>query len=69
MIDFARKPARQQAVPLNRIEVLIRRLCYLLAQKGEASKTTAVRSASGFCIKVNVSGKTLVSLTLQKIAR
>lgn len=35
MIDFARKPARQQAVPLNRIEVLIRRLCYLLAQKGE----------------------------------
>ncbi|ESC69339.1 hypothetical protein SEEN4881_03977 [Salmonella enterica subsp. enterica serovar Newport str. WA_14881] len=33
MIDFARKPARQQAVPLNRIEVLIRRLCYLLAQK------------------------------------
>ncbi|EBZ4738896.1 hypothetical protein EBJ99_20840, partial [Salmonella enterica subsp. enterica serovar Javiana] len=35
MIDFARKPARQQAVPLNRIEVLIRRLCYLLAQKGD----------------------------------
>lgn len=35
----------------------------------QASKTTAVRSASGFCIKVNVSGKTLVSLTLQKIAR
>ncbi|WP_141136385.1 hypothetical protein, partial [Salmonella enterica] len=28
-------PARQQAVPLNRIEVLIRRLCYLLAQKGD----------------------------------
>ncbi|HFS0228769.1 TPA: hypothetical protein ACHYT4_004921, partial [Salmonella enterica] len=23
------------AVPLNRIEVLIRRLCYLLAQKGD----------------------------------
>ncbi len=35
MIDFARRPARQQAVPLNRIEVLIRRLCYLLAQKGD----------------------------------
>ncbi|WP_411905169.1 hypothetical protein, partial [Salmonella enterica] len=35
MIDFARRPARQQAVPLKRIEVLIRRLCYLLAQKGD----------------------------------
>lgn len=35
MIDFARKPARQQAVLLNRTEVLIRRLCYLLAQKGD----------------------------------
>lgn len=31
MIDFARKPARQQAVLLNRID----RLCYLLAQKGD----------------------------------
>lgn len=35
MIDFARKPARQQAVRLNYVEVLIRRLCYLLAQKGD----------------------------------
>ncbi|WP_241893574.1 hypothetical protein, partial [Salmonella enterica] len=25
----------RSAVPLNRIEVLIRRLCYLLAQKGD----------------------------------
>lgn len=40
MIDFARKPARQQAVPLNRIEVLIRRLCYLLAQKGDPDAKT-----------------------------
>lgn len=32
----------------------------------QASKTMAVRSASGFYIKVNVSGKTSVSLTLQK---
>lgn len=35
MIDFARKPARQQAVKLNYLEVLLRRLCYLLAQKGD----------------------------------
>lgn len=34
MIDFARKPGRQQAVKLNFFEVIIRRLCYLLAQKG-----------------------------------
>lgn len=34
MIDFAREPARQQAVKLNYFEVLLRRLCYLLAQKG-----------------------------------
>jgi hypothetical protein len=35
MIDFARKPARQQAVHLNLFEVLLRRLCYVLAQKGD----------------------------------
>lgn len=35
MIDFAREPARQQAVKLNFIEVWIRRLCYFLAQKGD----------------------------------
>lgn len=34
MIDFARKPARQQAVRLNWITVRIRQVCYLLAQKG-----------------------------------
>lgn len=34
MIDFARKPRRQQAVKLNLFEVILRRLCYLLAQKG-----------------------------------
>lgn len=34
MIDFARKPGRQQAVKLNIFEVILRRLCYLLAQKG-----------------------------------
>lgn len=33
MIDFARKPARQQAVLLNRIEVIIRLICYTLAQE------------------------------------
>ncbi len=35
MIDFARKPARCQAVQLNIVEVLLRRLCYTLAQKGD----------------------------------
>ncbi|ASO79724.1 hypothetical protein AKN40_2930 [Escherichia coli] len=34
MIDFARRPTRQQAVKLNWAEVFVRRLCYLLAQKG-----------------------------------
>ncbi len=34
VIDFARKPARQQAVKLKLFEVILRRLCYLLAQKG-----------------------------------
>lgn len=33
MRDFARKPGRQQAVKLNWVEVIIRRFCYLLAQK------------------------------------
>lgn len=35
MIDFAREPAQQQAVKLNWIEVILRRFCYLLAQKGD----------------------------------
>lgn len=34
MIDYARKPGRQQAVKLNLFEVILRRLCYLLAQNG-----------------------------------
>lgn len=34
MIDYARKPGRQQAVKLNFFEVILRRFCYLLAQKG-----------------------------------
>lgn len=34
MIDFERQPAQQQAVRLNWFEVAIRRICYLLAQKG-----------------------------------
>ncbi|HCU0795780.1 hypothetical protein [Citrobacter braakii] len=46
MIDFARKPVRCQAVHLNRIEVIIRLICYILAQKGDpsADQQTAVRS-------------------------
>lgn len=52
MIDFARKPARQQAVPLNRIEVLIRRLCYLLAQKGDR-----MLKQCGYCRKSIDEGK------------
>lgn len=34
MIDYARKPVRQQAVKLSSFGAFIRRLCYLLAQKG-----------------------------------
>ncbi|WP_268747268.1 hypothetical protein [Enterobacter sp. UCD-UG_FMILLET] len=34
MIDFARKKAGCQTVRLNLFEVLVRKLCYLLAQKG-----------------------------------
>ncbi|MHA0994596.1 hypothetical protein [Enterobacter ludwigii] len=34
MTDFNRKPSHQQAVRLNWLEVKIRNLCYLLAQKG-----------------------------------
>lgn len=37
MIDFARKPARQQAVRLNPLSAFIRRVCYMLAQKGGPS--------------------------------
>ena len=34
MIDFARKKSGCQAVRLNLFEILIRRFCYFLAQKG-----------------------------------
>ena len=37
MIDFARKPARQQAVRLSPLSAFIRRMCYMLAQKGDPS--------------------------------
>ncbi len=37
MNDFARKPARQQAVRLNPLSAFIRRVCYMLAQKGGPS--------------------------------
>ncbi len=37
MIDFARKPARQQAVRLSPLSAFIRRVCYMLAQKGAPS--------------------------------
>lgn len=37
MVDFARKPAHQQAVRLGSVSVFIRRVCYLLAQKGDPS--------------------------------
>jgi hypothetical protein len=34
MVDFARVPAKQQAIHLSLFWVLVRRLCYTLAQKG-----------------------------------
>lgn len=34
IVDYARKPARKQAEHLSLFWVLIRRLCYILAQKG-----------------------------------
>ncbi|WP_172742242.1 hypothetical protein [Cedecea lapagei] len=45
MIDFARKPAAHQATRLNVFEVMLRRLCYILAQKGNpaADQQPAVR--------------------------
>lgn len=33
MNDFARKPARQQAIRLSPLSAFIRRVCYMLAQK------------------------------------
>lgn len=37
MIDFARKPARQQAIRLSPLSAFIRRVSYMLAQKGDTS--------------------------------
>jgi len=34
MIDYARNPVKQQAIRLNIVEVLIRKFCYFMAQKG-----------------------------------
>lgn len=34
MVDFARKPAGIQAIRLGLCGAAVRRLCYLLAQKG-----------------------------------
>lgn len=34
MIDFARTPVGHQAVRLNLVGILVRKLCYFLAQKG-----------------------------------
>ncbi len=34
MIDYARNPVTQQAIRLNIVEVLIRKFCYFMAQKG-----------------------------------
>lgn len=34
MTDFNRQLSRQQAVRLNWFEIKLRKLCYLLAQKG-----------------------------------
>lgn len=45
MIDFARKPASCQAVRLSIVGVILRKLCYILAQKGNpaADQQPAVR--------------------------
>lgn len=37
MVDFARKPACQQAIRLSPLSAFIRRVCYMLAQKGDPS--------------------------------
>lgn len=37
MTDFARKPARCQAVLLPYFWTVVRRICYALAQKGDPS--------------------------------
>lgn len=37
MVDFSRKPARQQAIRLSPLSAFIRRVGYMLAQKGDPS--------------------------------
>ncbi|MDA8487441.1 hypothetical protein [Kluyvera sp. Awk 3] len=46
MIDLERKPARHQAVRLPIFWAIVRRICYVLAQKGNpaADQQPAVRS-------------------------
>lgn len=34
MVDYARQPARQQAVRLTQSEAFARRVCYLIAKTG-----------------------------------
>jgi hypothetical protein len=39
MFDLMRKPVRQQAVKLPVVMVVVRKVCYVLAQKGDPTKT------------------------------
>lgn len=41
MVDFARKPARQQAVRLTRSEAFARRVCYQIAKTGAMFRKVA----------------------------
>lgn len=38
MVDYARQPARQQAVRLTQSEAFARRVCYLIAKTGYLSR-------------------------------
>lgn len=59
MIDFARKPARIQAIKLNYFGVMLRRLCYLLAQK-----EIRMLKQCGYCRKPIDEGKEVKSTLL-----
>ncbi|MFB0711432.1 hypothetical protein ACEU59_09695 [Buttiauxella noackiae] len=39
MNDLMRKPVKQQAVKLPVVMVIVRKVCYVLAQKGDPTKT------------------------------
>ena len=39
MFDLMRKPVKQQAVRLPVVMVIVRKVCYVLAQKGDPTKT------------------------------